>query len=241
MTKTETMKELRTHGSEQTRKIYRQHGVKGKMFGVSYAALGKLRKKIKIDQQLAEQLWATANLDARVLATMIADPSEIGLSTIKGWGHDADYRGLAGAVSNVAAETPHAVKLMEQWTASKKEMIACAGWHTLASISRQDNGLPDTFFEERLATIESTVHSSKNWVKYAMNNALINIGVRNAKLEKKAIAAAKRIGKIDVDHGETSCKTPDAAAYIKKTVAYNKKKKARRAKTVWRSNLPDRL
>lgn len=59
-----------------------------------------------------------------------------------------------------------------------------------------------------------------------MNNALINIGVRNPKLEKKAIAAARRIGKIEVDHGQTSYKTPDAAAYIKKTVAYNKKKKA---------------
>ena len=52
-----------------------------------------------------------------------------------------------------------------------------------------------------------------------MNSALISIGVRNSKLERKALAAAKRIGKVEVDHGETSCKTPDATAYIKKTVA----------------------
>ena len=42
-----------------------------------------------------------------------------------------------------------------------------------------------------------------------MNGALISIGIRNAKLEKLAIAAAKRIGKVEVDHLETSCKTPD--------------------------------
>ncbi len=106
-------------------------------------------------------------------------------------------------------------------------MTACTGWHTLASIARQDNGLPDAYFVKYLETIESKIHTSRNWVKYAMNNALINIGVRNSKLEKKSIAAARRIGKIDVDHGETSCKTPDAAAYIKKTVAYNKKKTKR--------------
>ena len=231
MTKTEAMRELRAAGSEQTRKVYRRHGMSGKMFGVKYAALGKMKKKIKVDQDLAEQLWATGNLDARTLATMIADVDEITAGTLDTWAKEAGNRGMAGAVSNVAAASPFARKLMEKWTSSRNEMIGCAGWHTLASISRQENGLPDSYFEDRLATIESTVHSSPNWVKYAMNNALINIGVRNSKLEKKAIAAAERIGKIDVDHGETSCKTPDAAAYIKKTVAYNKKKKAERAKS----------
>jgi 3-methyladenine DNA glycosylase AlkD len=227
MTKTEAMRRLRANGSEQTRKTYRRHGFSGKMFGVSYAVLGKMRKEIKVDQTLAEQLWATDNLDARTLATMIADPGKMRIGTINTWVRQAGGRGLAGAVSNVAAGSPHARKLMQKWTASSNEMTACAGWHTLASIAREDRDLPDAFFVERLAEIESSVHSSKNWVKYAMNNALINIGVRNSKLEKKAIAAARRIGKIDVDHGETSCKTPDAAAYIRKTVAYNKKKAAR--------------
>ena len=227
MTKTEAMKELRTHGSEQTRKTYRRHGMSGKMFGVSYAALGKMKKKIKVDQPLAEQLWATDNLDARTLATMIADPGAIRVGTLDTWAKESGARGLAAAISNVAAGSPHARKLMEKWTASKSEMTGCAGWHTLASLAREDKGLSDAYLEKRLATIESTVHTSTNWVRYAMNNALINIGVRNAKLEKKAIAASRRIGKIDVDHGKTSCKTPDAAAYIKKTVAYNKKKAKR--------------
>lgn len=230
MTKTEAMRELAAGGSAQARKTYRRHGISGKMYGTSYTVLNNMKKKIKVDQALAERLWATGYLDARSLATMIADPKEIRVGTLGAWVREADSRSLAAAVSNIAAETPHANKLMEKWTASTKEMIGCAGWHTLASIARQDNSLPDTYFEKRLATIESTVHTSKNWVKYAMNNALINIGVRNTKLEKKSIAAARRIGKIDVDHGETTCNTPDAAAYIKKTVAYNKKK-AKRARS----------
>jgi 3-methyladenine DNA glycosylase AlkD len=218
------MKELKASGTAQNRKVYRRHGVRGEMFGVSYAALGKLQQKIKVDQTLAEQLWATGNHDARVLATLIADPGKIGVGTLNAWAKDVDNRGLAGALSNVVAEAPSAKGRMERWTASKDEMIACAGWHTLASIARQDNGLPDTYFAKYIKTIESKIHSSKNWVKYAMNNALINIGVRNPALEKKAVAAAKRIGRVEVDHGETGCKTPDAAAYIKKTVAHRKKK-----------------
>ncbi len=230
MTKTETMKELRANGSEQTRKTYRRHGLRGKMFGVSYAALGTMKKKIKIDQSLAEQLWETGNLDARALATMIADPGTIRVGTLNAWAKDLDNRGLAGALSNVAAEAPSAKKLMEKWTVAKGEMIGCAGWHTLASMARQNNGLSDAYFEKYIKTIEGKIHADKNWVSYAMNNALINIGVRNPALERKALAAAKRIGKVQTDHGDTACKTPDAAAYIKKTVAYNKKKAKKRRK-----------
>jgi len=225
MTKTEVMKELKAAGTAQNRKVYRRHGVQGEMYGVSYAVLGKLRKKIKVDQPLAEQLWATGNHDARSLATMIADPSKMKVATLNAWARESDNRGLAAAVSNVAAEAASAKGRTEKWTASKNEMVACAGWHTLASISRQDNDLSDAYFVNYLDTIESKVHTSPNWVKYSMNNALINIGVRNAALEKKAVAAAKRIGKIDVDHGETGCKTPDAAAYIKKTLTHRRKRK----------------
>ena len=231
MTKTEVMKELRASGTAQNRKVYRRHGIRGELFGVSYAALGKLQKKIKVDQALAEQLWATGNHDACALATMIADPATIGVGTLNSWARDADNRGLAAAVSNVAAAAPSAKGRMEKWTVSRDEMTACAGWHTLASIAREDDALPDSYFVNYFETIESKIHTSKNWVKYAMNNALINIGVRNAALEKKAIATAKRMGPVEVDHGETGCKTPDATAYIKKTVAHHKKKATKARKT----------
>ena len=56
--------------------------------------------------------------------------------------------------------------------------------------------------------------------------AVIMIGCRNGALRKAATAAAKRIGKVEIDHGDTDCKTPDAAQYIEKTWAYATSKKA---------------
>ena len=38
------------------------------------------------------------------------------------------------------------------------------------------------------------------------------------------IAAAQRIGKVEVDHGDTDCKTPDAVSYIKKSLARKSKR-----------------
>ena len=49
-----------------------------------------------------------------------------------------------------------------------------------------------------------------------MNRALIAIGRRTPPLRRAATAAAKRIGPVEVDHGETGCKTPDAVAAITK-------------------------
>ena len=227
MTRTQVMKELKAAGTAQNRKVYRRHGIREPLFGVSYAALGKLKKKIKVDQPLAEQLWATGNHDARALATLIADPEKISARTLDAWAKEVDNPGLAAALSNVAAASKSAKTRMEKWTTSRAELVSCAGWHTLASIAREGDGYPDAYFKKYLDTIETKIHTSKNWAKYAMNNALINIGVRNPALERKAIAAAKRIGIVEVDHGQTGCKTPDAVAYIRKTVTHRAKKAKR--------------
>ena len=48
----------------------------------------------------------------------------------------------------------------------------------------------------------------------------------NDALEARALAVAKAIGKVYVDHGQTNCKTPDAANYI------HKGRERQRARTV---------
>jgi 3-methyladenine DNA glycosylase AlkD len=50
------------------------------------------------------------------------------------------------------------------------------------------------------------------------------------RLEKRAVAAAKRVGKVEVDHGETGCKTPDALEYIARTKAHRAARKKKQQK-----------
>src|SRR5262245_52553297 len=67
MSLAEAMSALEKAGSAQTRKTYARHGVEGDMFGVSFATLKLLVKRIGVDHELAVALWATKNHDARVL------------------------------------------------------------------------------------------------------------------------------------------------------------------------------
>ncbi len=107
---------------------------------------------------------------------------------------------------------------------SKQDLVSQTAYSLLSVMAMNDKGLPDSCFEQHVAAIESTIHSSPNWTRHAMNQAVIAIGLRNEHLRALALAAADRIGKVKVDHGETGCKTPDAAAYIAKALARREKK-----------------
>ena len=52
LTAKQVMAELKQNGSAQTVKIYRNHGVTGDFYGVSYAFLKKLHKRVKVDHEL---------------------------------------------------------------------------------------------------------------------------------------------------------------------------------------------
>jgi len=222
MTLKETLTQLKAAGSAQTRKTYARHGVGPKQFGVSYAVLGQLTRKIKRDHALALGLWDSGWHDARVLATFIADPQQMDAATLDAWVVEGSNRALAGGLGKFAAATPHAEALAAKWCADSREFVATTGWDTVAQLALNST-LPDAKFAALLKTIERDLHGSLNQVRYSMNGALIAIGCRNAKLEKLAVATAKRIGPVEVDHGDTSCKTPDAAAYIAKTRAHRAK------------------
>jgi 3-methyladenine DNA glycosylase AlkD len=220
----QAMSALQQAGTAQNRKVYARHGAGENQFGVSFATLKALAKHIKSDHALAEQLWATGNYDARNLALMIADPRATSSRQLDQWVKDLDNYGMAMSLAGFAARTAFAQAKAEKWTPAKGEYVGQCGWDLVCNLAMNDTTLPDAYFESHLQTIEWEIHSRKNRVRHSMNNAVIAIGMRNEDLMNQALAAAARIGKVEVDHGETGCKTPDAIEYIKKAVARKKKR-----------------
>ncbi len=221
----EVMHALERAGSAQTRKTYARHGAQEPMFGVSFAELKKLVKQIKMDHELALALWATRNHDARMLAMKIADPARMRPADLDRWAKENQMRMCSGYVAMLAAEGPHASAKAREWLASSDEALRTAGWTLVGHMASIDEDTPDDWFAARLAEIEDSIHAAPNAEREAMNMAHIGIGGRSPALRKAALAAAKRIGKVEVDHGDTACKTPDAAAYIEKTWTHAAAKK----------------
>jgi len=219
------MAELEAAGTEQNRRIYARHGVTTPMFGVSYAVLRKLQKQIRTDHELALALWGTGNHDARVLACECVDRGRISARLADRWVRDADCYVIAGAIAGAVAASPVARSRSDAWRDRRGEWVASAGWGIVAGTAEDPDVWSVDELRDLLRQIEAEIDERPHRVRHEMNGALINIALRDGNLRRQAVATAKRIWPLEVDHGETGCKTPEPVGYIERTLAH----RARRA------------
>lgn len=152
-----------------------------------------------------------------MLSLEIADPVQLTRAEADRFVEEGPVHFLGWYLSGLVARSPIAGRTMRAWMKSRDEDFREMGYGILgARLHGDPESISDAEAESILTTIEKEIHRSPNWARYAMNGALISIGVFKPALRRKALEAATRIGKVEIDHGETSCKTPDAVRYIGK-------------------------
>ena len=230
LTYDEAMAALEAAGTEQTRKTYLRHGASEPLFGVKFGDLRPLGKKIGTDQALAEQLWASGNADARLLACMVADPAEVSEAELDAWLEDIDNYFLVDVfVAEIASRTPGRLARAERWIASDRDRTAQAGWDLMNYVALSDEEVPDDFFEAQLAIIAGRIEDYGNWTRRSASNTITGIGLRNDDLEAAARKTAAEMGEVEFDPGQTSCVMPDPIEYLEKTKAYRARQAEKRA------------
>ena len=213
------MSALAAKGSESTKKIWVKHGAKEPFFGVKIADLKVLQKKLKGDQALALQLYATGNGDAQYLAGMLVDGRQLTAAQLQTWAETANWTMISGTIVPCAAsEHPDAFALASKWIDAQSEAVAISGWRTLAALATivPDTDLPIKKFAALLDRVAKKLAASPDDVRLAMNAFVIAAGTYVGPLGDHAIASARRIGKVEADLGDTACKIPDAEPYILK-------------------------
>lgn len=208
---------LKKSGKAQTAAIYKRLGSGDNVFGTLTSEIAKLQKKIKVDHALAMELWKTGNAEARILALQVSDPQRLTRADADRLLRDGQTHFLGYYLAELLGRSPIARETMRSWMASSDEFTREMGYSILSGILKDEpESLSDADARKILKTIENEIHASPNWARYAMNGALISIGVFKPSCRSKALEAAKRIGKVEVDVGETYCKTPDAVTYIER-------------------------
>ncbi len=231
MTLSEIMHQLEANGSEQTRKVLRRHGARDPFYGVKVEFLKTIQKKVKKNYELSKALYATGNSDAMYLAGLIADPEKMTMEDLQSWVAGAYWYMLSDyTVAWVASESRFALELALSWIKTDEEFVCSAGWATLGSYVSitPDEKVDVALFSSLLDEASTTVHQSKNRVRYAKNGFVIAVGTYVKALTDKALEAAARIGKVNVDMGGTSCKVPLADEYIHKVIAKGRLGKKRK-------------
>ena len=227
------MAELKSKGKESTRKIYARHGMATEnMYGVSVADLKVIAKTIKGQQALACELYATGNMDAMYLAGMVADGSQMTTKQLNAWAEGAANLQMIAeyTVPWVTVENAQGRELALQWIKSKKEHVASSGWCSFSGLvaTKPDDELDLAEIERLLGMVVKEIKSAQNRERYTMNGFVISVGTYVKPLAKQAKDAARQIGMVSVDVGETACQVPLATAYIEKNEAAGRAGKKRK-------------
>jgi 3-methyladenine DNA glycosylase AlkD len=219
MTATDIVDELKKLGKPTIKKVLMNHGAKEPFFGVAIGDMKKIQKKIKINHELALELYETGISDAMYFAGLIADDAKMTKKDLQRWLKQAYWYMLSEfTVPWVAVGSIHGLALAKEWLESKKEPVAAAGWCTYSGlISTKPNDQLD--LEEMKGLVDrigKTIHQQPNRVRYCMNGYIIHVGGYIKALSDHAIKTATQIGQVKVDMGNTECKVPGAVSYIQK-------------------------
>ncbi len=162
--------------------------------GLSTPQLRRIARTIGCDQQLAEELWHSGIHDARILASLVANPATISRATMDRWAADFSSWDVCDACSyQLFDSTPWAESKIRKWAKDRREFVRRAAFAIMAGKTMHDKGAPDEVFLDYLPLIEQYAFDDRNFVRKAVNWALRAIGKRNATLCVAAIASAERI------------------------------------------------
>lgn len=215
----DVMAYLESKGSEQTRKIYTNHGAEGAFFGVKVGDLKPIEKKERNNQALALALFATENSDAQYLAGLIANSKDLTEEQLSDWAHAATWHMISEyAVAWNVAESPFCLKLCKEWIDSEHAKVQACAWSALASyvgITAVEN-IDLSLMRILLQRVEKEIHTAENRVRYTMNMFVIALGAGHPEITEECKAVGDRIGKVDVFMGKTACKVPVIRPYIEK-------------------------
>jgi 3-methyladenine DNA glycosylase AlkD len=195
------LSELRRNASSVYRvDMAKRYGIitKAQTYGVTVATLRTMAKKIGYDHELAEELWQSGVHDARMLATMIDDPSLVTPAQMERWVREMDNWGIVDtACFHYWDRTPFAHQQIEKWSNAKDEFVKRAAFALLASCALHKQGTDEQFLRG-LKLIEREARDPRNFVKKAANWALRAIGGKKSpKLRAAARALAKQLSESD--------------------------------------------
>jgi 3-methyladenine DNA glycosylase AlkD len=219
------MQELEDLGKERTKKMYISNGAHEPLFGVATGVMKPIAKKIKINQPLAEELYATGNYDAMYFAGIIADPKAMTESDFDRWMDAAYFYMLSDYVVAVTlAEADIAQDVADKWIASGEELRMSAGWSCYCWLlgNRLDVGFSESKIANMIEIVKNTIHDSPERTKAAMNNFLYTVGISYLPLHEKAVETAKAVGTVEVKRDKKKISFLHAYESIQKEVGKGK-------------------
>jgi 3-methyladenine DNA glycosylase AlkD len=165
-------------------------------YGIAVGTLRAYARKIGTDHRLAMKLWKSGSLEARLLASFVADPKQLTLAQMNAWCRDFDNWGTTDtACFALFDRSPLAWQVVAPWAKQHGEFQKRAGFVMIACLAAHDKAASDAAFLKFFPMIEKGASDGRNFVKKGVSWALRHLGHRNRKLHAAAIKTATRLAK----------------------------------------------
>ena len=159
--------------------------------GVSVPEMRRIARLAGKDHRLALALWKTEIAEARIVASMVAEPDKVTARQMETWVVGIDSWDICDQVcGNLWDKTPLAWGKLRAWTRREEEFVRRAGFALIAYLAWHDKQAADARFVAVLALIRRGAVDERNFVKKAVSWALRNIGKRNPALRREALSLA---------------------------------------------------
>ncbi|MGX7726268.1 DNA alkylation repair protein [Rhodococcus sp. 5G237] len=206
----ELLTELTALDDSKIRAVNEKHGDD---HGVNLSALRAIAKRVKTQHELAQQLWATGDTAARLLALLICRPKAFTVDEL-----DAMVRETGTPkvhdwfVNYVVKKYPHAEELRGRWMTDPDPVVASAGWALTAErVVKNADGLD---LSGLLDTIDAQMRDAPERLQWAMNTCLAQIGIEHPAHRARALDIGERLEVLKDYPTSPGCTSPYAPAWI---------------------------
>ena len=165
-------------------------------YGISVGTLRAYAKRIGKDHDLAMTLWRSGSLEARILASFVADPKQLTMAQMNAWCRDFDNWGTTDtACFALFDRSPLAWKVVTPWVSRTGEFQKRAGFVMMACLAAHDKTAANAAFMKFFPMIEKGASDDRNFVKKGVSWALRHLGHRSPKLHAAALKTATKLSK----------------------------------------------
>jgi 3-methyladenine DNA glycosylase AlkD len=166
--------------------------------GIDMPMLRLKARELRKNHELALQLWDSGIHEARILASLCAEPEKLTEAQAEKWVADFDNWGICDQVClNLFDRLPFAGKKILEWAKRDEEYVRRAAFALIAVLAVHDKEMSDSDFEKFLPLIEKYSTDERNFVRKAVNWALRQTGKRNDRLCRASMALAKKLKAAD--------------------------------------------
>ena len=165
-----------------------------KAWGVMMRDMQQVAKAIGTDHALAQQLWNSGWYEARMVATMIADPMKVTPKEMDAWCTDFDNWAICDtACFKLWDQVPHAWEKVAVWAKSEQEFVKRAAFALLACLRLHRNDADPKSLRKFLPLVKKAASDERNFVKKGVSWALRGMAGTGTELRDDVMDLAEQL------------------------------------------------